>query len=136
MAYYVYFIIDSLNRIYIGYTVNLKRRIRQHCGELVGGAKYTKRSTDWSYLMILTCSSWTANRAMQIEWLCKYPQRKRKVLSCFKGPEGRINSLSEICSRVNNELIEIYIRSDKIDTIKLLNLSDNIKIDLLENLCI
>ena len=136
MTYYVYFIVNSLNNIYIGYTVNLKRRLRQHCGELVGGAKYTKRSSDWTYLMILTSQSWNASRAMQIEWLCKYPQRKKKVLACYKSPEGRIKSLSEICSRINDDLMDIYIKSEKIDNIKLLNLSNNIKINLLENLCI
>lgn len=136
MTYYVYFIIDPLDRIYIGYTVNLKRRLRQHCGDLVGGAKYTKRSTEWTYLMVLTCELWTARRAMQIEWLCKYPERKKKVLARFKGLVGRINSLSAICTRVNNDLINIYVCENIIIRVRLLNLPENITINLLENLCI
>lgn len=41
--YCVYLLCHSVNRCtYVGITNNLTRRIRQHNGELVGGAKYTK----------------------------------------------------------------------------------------------
>lgn len=41
--YCVYLLCHSNNKCtYVGITNNLTRRIRQHNGELVGGAKYTK----------------------------------------------------------------------------------------------
>jgi predicted GIY-YIG superfamily endonuclease len=132
--YYVYFIINPEDRTYIGYTVDFTRRIRQHCGELVGGARYTKRFTGWEYLMIMTCNTWNAVRAMQIEWLCKYPERRKKGLAKYRGKNGKIKALTEICSRVNNENIGIYAKDDIIEQIKELKLPENINIFPLNDL--
>jgi len=41
-AWYVYLLRCADNSLYCGITTNLKKRLRQHNGELVGGAKYTK----------------------------------------------------------------------------------------------
>ena len=53
MDYVVYLLVNSCNNCtYIGITNNKKRRLRQHNGDLVGGAKYTKmkkESGEWSF---------------------------------------------------------------------------------------
>jgi len=53
MDYVVYLLVNSCNNCtYIGITNNKKRRLRQHNGELVGGAKYTKmkkESGEWLF---------------------------------------------------------------------------------------
>ncbi len=126
--YYVYFIINPQDKTYIGYTVNFTRRIRQHRGEIVGGARYTKRFEGWEYLMIMTCNTWNAVRAMQIEWLCKHPERKKRIAPKFRGKIGKIISLVEICSRVNDDKIDLYITDDITKEIHELNLPENIQI--------
>lgn len=40
--WYVYLLRCADNSLYCGITTNLEKRLRQHNGELVGGAKYTK----------------------------------------------------------------------------------------------
>jgi predicted GIY-YIG superfamily endonuclease len=51
--YHLYYLKSTLDdKIYIGITNNPNRRIRQHNGELVGGAKYTKLKKgegEWKY---------------------------------------------------------------------------------------
>lgn len=114
--YYCYILqqdnkVNSLN--YVGYTVNFNRRIRQHNCIIKGGARYTKNRGPWSFLAVMTCSSWNNIRAMQVEWLIKHPTRTRKRHKCFSGSLGRVNSLVEIFKRIpSEEKIDIYIHDD------------------------
>ena len=85
---------NSLN--YVGYTVNYTRRLRQHNSIIKGGAIFTKNRGPWEFLAVMSCPSWNAIRAMQVEWLIKHPTRTRKTPRCFYGSLGKINSLIEI----------------------------------------
>ena len=53
---YVCYLLYSLDthRTYVGITNNLARRLRQHNGELVGGARATRSSHEWRVLAIIT----------------------------------------------------------------------------------
>lgn len=94
MTFYVYLLVSTNKSTYIGATVNLERRLRQHNGELVGGAKATKIAIKKGQIWIRACyvsgfPSW--NAALQFEWkwkrLGKNISRKTNLL------ERRIRAL-------------------------------------------
>ena len=64
------------NKTYVGVTNNLKRRLRQHNGELVGGARYTKVGGPWSIVMLLGPFP-TYQHALHLEWHWKHMAPKK-----------------------------------------------------------
>lgn len=81
--YIVYLLVNTCNsNTYVGITNNKDRRLRQHNGELVGGAKYTcanKGDGRWVFYGYITCISDTIlekNRALSIEKKIKIMSRK------------------------------------------------------------
>ena len=112
--YYCYFLGQHNNwsgQTYNGYTVNLSRRLRQHNGEIKGGAWATtaKDKGAWSFIAALTSDSWeSVSRAMACEWNCRYPTRKKPRPKIFAGAMGRINSLVEIFKHIKDD-VRLYI---------------------------
>ena len=96
-------------KTYNGYTVNLNRRLRQHNGEIKGGAFATKGNGPWEFIAVMTCETWTNIRAMQVEWLIRYPTRKKPRPTSYAGAKGRISSLVEICKRLDDDSVRLYI---------------------------
>ena len=87
---------------YCGATVDLARRLRQHNGEIAGGAKYTKIGKEWK--VVFTVEGFREQReALQFEWALKHrvistikvngiPKRKRrKRRSITRAPGKRVN---------------------------------------------
>jgi predicted GIY-YIG superfamily endonuclease len=125
MPYYCYLITNGKNT-YNGYTVDLYRRLRQHNGEIKGGAKSTRNKGLWKYILYITCNEWTCiSDAMKYEYLMKYPTRKKPRPTCYQGIVGRINSIKEICNHNNQNLI-LYIDNDYYEDLLKLNLPENI----------
>lgn len=91
MDYLVYSIQSSTikNRTYVGCTNNSTRRLRQHNGEIVGGARFTRSGRPWKY--IFKVSGLTKREALQLEWACK-----KKRVSGLSGPRGRIKTLERL----------------------------------------
>lgn len=84
---------DFSNYTYNGSTNDLVRRLRQHNGEIVGGAKATKGKGPWVYIGIWDGFS-SHKEALSCEWRIKHPTNTRKRPSKFNGVKGRIKSLN------------------------------------------
>jgi predicted GIY-YIG superfamily endonuclease len=68
---YLCYVLHSADgkRTYVGITNNLTRRLRQHNGEISGGAKYTKRDDSRPWTVVLTVHGFrTKVEALQFEW--------------------------------------------------------------------
>lgn len=89
--YTVYFL-QSGRRSYIGFTVNLVRRVRQHRGELKGGAKYTAHWPDRRHLTVVACIQGfpTKHAALSYEWHAKRRPRERRWLPRELGAHHRL----------------------------------------------
>lgn len=79
MPYYVYLLESSDNATYVGATVDLEKRLRQHNKEIKGGAvatsmKVAKGETWRRVCYVENFPSWSA--ALQFEWAWKFQSRK------------------------------------------------------------
>ena len=81
---YVLQSVHNAGRSYVGVTNDLMRRLRQHNGELRGGARYTKRDT-WNFYAIFRLNS--RKDALSLEWKVKH----RKSKADGRGLQGIVN---------------------------------------------
>jgi predicted GIY-YIG superfamily endonuclease len=98
--HYCYILYNQTNnKTYNGYTVNTTKRLRQHNGEIKGGAKYTTNANvNWNYLLIIESDDFDHNIALSFEWMLKYPTRKKPRPKEFQGILGRLKSLPLVLS--------------------------------------
>lgn len=89
--------IKHLNKTYNGMTNNLHKRIRQHNGEIKGGAKYTCGKGPWKYIAIIE-GYVDKKDAMCCEWKIKHPTNTKSRPTKYNKPIGRIKSLELIFS--------------------------------------
>lgn len=73
-VYFVYWI-QSGPRAYIGATVDPRRRLRQHNGEVLGGAARTAGRGPWHFECVVAGFR-TWREALQFEWAAKYHSRR------------------------------------------------------------
>ncbi|KAJ6804879.1 structure-specific endonuclease subunit SLX1-like protein 2-like [Iris pallida] len=107
-GFFACYLLSSLSprhkgRTYIGFTVNPRRRIRQHNGEIGSGAWRTKRGRPWE--MILCIYGFPSNvSALQFEWAWQHPTESlavRKAASNFKSFSGVANKLKLAYTMLN-----------------------------------
>ena len=95
MSFFVYLLLSSDNCTYVGATVDLDKRLRQHNKEIKGGAiatsnKVLKGETWIRVAHIKGFPDWQA--ALQFEW--RWKQLSRKIQTTVKEPlERRLKAL-------------------------------------------
>lgn len=95
--FFVYCLIASNGNSYIGATVDLNRRLRQHNGEIVGGAVATKIQVKKGEVWQRACymkgmPDWRT--ALQVEW--RWKQLSRKLPKSKLPLERRMMALSQL----------------------------------------
>ena len=94
---YVYLLMCTDNATYVGATVDLKRRLRQHNGEIKGGAHATtskvKKGKTWKRVCHVSgFPDWTAT--LQFEW--RWKQITRKLDKKLFPLERRMKALHQL----------------------------------------
>ena len=108
--YIVYLLYNTCNnKTYLGITNNSKRRIRQHNGEIKGGAKYTnafKGDGCWKYY--LKIFNLNKSQALSIERTAKNLRKRAKGKTPI---EKRLDVLLPVVTKYTNVDIEYYKNS-------------------------
>tara|TARA_Y100000817_G_C16588076_1_gene425026 strand:+ start:142 stop:570 length:429 start_codon:yes stop_codon:yes gene_type:complete len=91
---WVFYIIENKGKTYAGVSPDPKRRLRQHNGEIVGGAKYTTaHAPGWKHICLVHGFQ-NKIQAMQFEWAVKHaPPRNVGGLS------KRLQKLHSVCCK-------------------------------------
>lgn len=100
--YIVYLLFNDSNPCtYVGSTNNFARRIRQHNGEITGGARYTERNRPnlgvWKIYGFI--ENLTKHNALSIEKKIQIRSRKMKQKRAI---ERRLTAIFEILEELNN----------------------------------
>lgn len=96
-SFYVYLLVSTNNATYVGATVDLERRLRQHNKEIKGGAHATSAK-------VLNGETWTRaahvagfpdwSAALQFEW--RWKQLSRKLPAKMFPLERRMKALEQL----------------------------------------
>jgi ribA/ribD-fused uncharacterized protein len=109
----VYLLLNGQTNTYIGATTDPDHRLRQHNGELVGGARATAGKF-WTRVFYITgFPDWRT--ALQFEWAWKYHSRKAKG----RGLEKRLNALEALlrCERPTKKAEPFAVYREKLSLI-------------------
>ena len=82
---------NNKKNTYVGATTNVARRLRQHNGELAGGAKRTRSHRPWKLAASVLVGSKIP--ALKLEWKMKRA----------KGPKKRLVLFAQLCNKLQLE---------------------------------
>ena len=75
---WIFYIIVNKTSTYAGVSPDPVRRLRQHNGEICGGAKYTtSKGNGWKHMCLVTGFQ-TKQQALQFEWAVKHVAPRNK----------------------------------------------------------
>ncbi|OQR97817.1 hypothetical protein ACHHYP_20452 [Achlya hypogyna] len=95
-----------MTHTYIGFTMTPKRRLRQHNGELVQGAKKTSKHRPWDMLVVVYGFP-NKVLALQFEYVWQHPYNSRFTKAAMQHIKGnkRIGGMRS----VRRKLVELYM---------------------------
>lgn len=80
------------NKTYIGVTNDISRRIRQHNGEIAGGARSTRRFRPWKFYALFRLR--TRRDALRLEWKAKHGGTRKDE----RGIDGKVAKLVRLAA--------------------------------------
>lgn len=105
-------------RTYVGYTVNFKRRLRQHNGEIKGGAKATA-GRKWQMILQITGLP-DKHHALSLEWHLKhYTVRRADVLKYGHDTFPIRSPSAAVTRRLRRLMVVMDKRKDKFPNLNL-----------------
>lgn len=127
---------NNKNLTYNGKTNDIVRRLKQHNGELKGGAKATK-GKKWEVYMLMKGFP-DEHNALSCEWRIKHPTKSKKRPQKYCGVNGRIYGMNEVLKsekwtnntkHLNSENnYKLFITEDVLDILDINAIPDNIEI--------
>lgn len=77
--YFVYLLKSTINNnTYVGYTIDIVKRLKKHNGILSGGAKKTQKNRPWKIIMFVTGFEYERT-ALQYEFCIKKPPKIMRI---------------------------------------------------------
>lgn len=126
-------------KTYVGYTTNPLRRLRQHNGLLVGGARFTKRNNNgkWMFLAVVTSPSFTNNLALSFEWHLKHLKHGQPKMQKHRPLNRMTNLIHNIKTNYKFKGLEYHMYVSQFCQDILQRANDTTLTDLLEldNVC-
>jgi|SaaInlStandDraft_4_1057021.scaffolds.fasta_scaffold13712_4 putative endonuclease len=122
MSWFCYILkCDSKNVTYVGITTNILNRLKQHNGELSGGAKFT-RGNKWTLYGVI---SNLENRSISssIEYKIKHSKKY-----------GLINKINIMANLIKDTNLELYVNESLYEEFVNNYKNENIKINNLNEL--
>ena len=96
--YFVYLLKSTVsNRTYVGYTIDIKQRLRRHNGEISGGAKKTRVGRPWKVVLYVSGFGYERT-ALQYEFCVQKTRR-------YKQGAGIANKMRVMKSLLSQERI-------------------------------
>lgn len=95
---YLVYLLKCENYSYVGMTNDIFKRLRQHNGEIKGGARYTSKRKGW-YPVLIIDGFQDMKSAMQCEWRLKHFARGHGGV---RGVKGKLKYLSKYLYEENS----------------------------------
>lgn len=86
MSWSVYILRGKQGTLYTGITTDITRRLRQHNGEIAGGAKFTRRKSERPWKVVSVTEMNSKSEAGTLEAQIKKMSKPKKILYIKEHP--------------------------------------------------